>query len=613
MHLRVKYSAQQYKIYSMSHTFHIPVLGLGYSIDTPLKVAKYGISSVVSIVDDELIERMRKFHSPKDNVFVPIEKTDPAFRSLRITAYLNLLDDLVNKQHENLRRQGFTTGSDITRYFELLPPFAEGNKLYKLMQAERNPFKRSYLQNRLRSIVKKGAIDVNIMAKVDKINHSKNDPKAGERLSDALAALEGFAKSKLNSSLILSAGMNPRLYTFLEEFPDFFPIDNKEPRKKVILKVSDFRSAFIQAKFLAKKGIWVHEFRVESGLNCGGHAFATEGFLLGPILNEFKQKRQDMILELFESYRSALSEKGFVRILCPATRVTVQGGIGTAEENTFLQKNYQLDGTGWGSPFLLVPEATNVDKETLQLLAGANEDDFYISGSSPLGIPFNNFRKSSAEAQRIKRIEEGRPGSPCTKKFLVSNIEFTAEPICTASRKYQNLKIKELKTKEISEIEYQKKFNEITEKICLCEGLCSSVYIKNDMVKNKENRAVAICPGPNTAYFSGIYSLDEMVKHIYGKLDLLQGVSRPNIFVNELKLYVDYLRKDFEVSIQLLTEKKIKQLEKFREQLLNGIDYYESLLPELLDSTKELALTFENELKRVRESLRISPATSPAI
>jgi hypothetical protein len=32
----------------MSHAFHIPVLGLGFSIDTPLKVARYGISSVIS-------------------------------------------------------------------------------------------------------------------------------------------------------------------------------------------------------------------------------------------------------------------------------------------------------------------------------------------------------------------------------------------------------------------------------------------------------------------------------------------------------------------------------------------------------------------------------------
>ena len=60
----------------MSHTFHIPVLGLGYSIDTPLKVARYGISSVVSIVDDLLIERMREFHLQQNNQpYIPIKKT----------------------------------------------------------------------------------------------------------------------------------------------------------------------------------------------------------------------------------------------------------------------------------------------------------------------------------------------------------------------------------------------------------------------------------------------------------------------------------------------------------------------------------------------------------
>lgn len=50
--------------------------------------------------------------------------------------------------------------------------------------------------------------------------------------------------------------------------------------KKVVIKVSDYRSALIQGKYLAKKGIWVSEFRIESGLNCGGHAFATDGYLL---------------------------------------------------------------------------------------------------------------------------------------------------------------------------------------------------------------------------------------------------------------------------------------------------------------------------------------------
>ncbi len=45
-----------------AHTFSIPVMGTGFLVDTPLKVARYGISSVISLVDDSLIERMRRFH-----------------------------------------------------------------------------------------------------------------------------------------------------------------------------------------------------------------------------------------------------------------------------------------------------------------------------------------------------------------------------------------------------------------------------------------------------------------------------------------------------------------------------------------------------------------------
>ncbi len=45
---------------SRVHTFHIPVLGLAFSIDTPVRVARFGITSVISIVDDMLIEHMRK-------------------------------------------------------------------------------------------------------------------------------------------------------------------------------------------------------------------------------------------------------------------------------------------------------------------------------------------------------------------------------------------------------------------------------------------------------------------------------------------------------------------------------------------------------------------------
>ncbi|MCJ8208958.1 hypothetical protein MUY27_04505 [Mucilaginibacter sp. RS28] len=581
----------------MIHKFHIPVLGLGYSIDTPLKVARYGISSVVSIVDDELCERMREYHSIQNGLtFKAISKSAPDRRARRITAYLDLLHQLVDEQFEQLKKEEFTGESDLDRYFQLLPPDSQLRHGYELMQEFEDAGSKKIFQDILRSKMQKGDIDGNIMSKVDKMNYTATGEYTGDTNTDALAALRGFAESTLESSVVLSAGMNPKLYSYLENFPDFFPDADGKLKKKIILKVSDFRSAFIQAKFLAKKGLWVSEFRVESGLNCGGHAFATDGLLLGPILEEFKQNRGDMRTELWEMYSAALTTKGIDAKHIPQQKLSAQGGIGTSSENDFLLKYYCLDATGWGSPFLLVPEATNVDEDTLHKLSEAEKDDFYVSAASPLGVLFNNFRHSTIEEQRVKRVIEGRPGSPCTKKLLCNNTEFTEQPICTASRQYQNLKITELKDKCLPEAEYREQYKAITEKICLCEGLCASTYIKNDMLKRKESKAVAICPGPNLAYFNRIYKLDEMVKHIYGACNLLAEVNRPNLFVNELNIYIDYFRKEVTGYLQEMSNKKGKQLAKFKEELLKGINYYKNLLPALKDSVKTAGEEMQKQL-----------------
>lgn len=560
----------------MIHKFHIPVLGLGFSIDTPLKVAKYGISSVVSVVDDELIERMRAYHCDEIE-YIPIPKKAEDSRARRITCYLNMLDRMVDYDFEIIKKLPFEEGNELCRYFEMLPDDSQLKQGYELMLEYPDGERKTIFQNILRKRMEKGSIDVNIMSKVDRVNHENGNGFTGDENSDALAALRGFAKSRLNSSLVLSAGMNPRLYSYLEEFEDFYPDENNKLKKKIILKVSDFRSAFIQAKFLAKKGIWVSEFRVESGLNCGGHAFATAGFLLGPILEEFKQMKHYMNEELFKLYATALNAKGIKNTEMQAQKLSVQGGIGTAQENEFLLKHYKLDSTGWGSPFLLVPEATNVDEATLKQLTDANEESFYLSNSSPLGVLFNNFKGSGIEKERLERIKKGRPGSPCTKKYLCTNTEFTIEPICTASRKYQLLKINELKSKKLSITEFERQLENVIEKVCLCEGLCSSTYQKIGILKPKESKAVAICPGPNLAYFSRKYSLDEMVGHIYGKIDLLAKVKRPNFFIKELELYINYLSTEMKVLLQEVNAKKQVQLVNFKTQLLRGIDYYKYL------------------------------------
>ncbi|MCD6010716.1 MAG: hypothetical protein K0Q79_578 [Flavipsychrobacter sp.] len=572
---------------SSLHTFHIPVLGLSYSIDTPLKVAHYGISSVVSIIEDGLIEKMREYHCAQSGEeFVPITVKDEDYRARRVTAYLNLLGRLVKRQTEQLKNEAFEPGADIVKYFELLPDSPGVKELYHEMTDMQDGAQKTELQDVLRTYIKPGSIDVNIMAKVDNLNYAGDGTPLAPEYSDALSAFRGFARSSINSSVVFSAGYNPRLYNYVETFSDFFPDQNGNLNKKIILKVSDFRSALIQGKMLAKKGLWTSEFRIESGLNCGGHAFATEGMLLGPILEEFKNKRHELARELYEMCNTANAAKGNnIFPVQPYLRVTVQGGIGTYNEDNFLREYYRVDGTGWGSPFLLVPEATTVEPATLRQLATAQKSDYFLSDASPLGVPFNNFRSSSAEQQRKNRMAKGRPGSPCYKKFLATDTEFTSTPICTASRQYQDLKIKQLMDTNLPLAEQQEKLQAITAKDCLCEGLTASAYLANGMPPEHNLMAVTICPGPNLAYFSGVFSLCQMAGHIYGRINILNALPRPNMFVNEAQLYIDYLKKQVEKNVHSMNLKQNKYLNSFKDNLLKGIDYYKALLPHLKKET----------------------------
>ncbi|MGY6523057.1 MAG: hypothetical protein ACXIUD_15095 [Mongoliitalea sp.] len=583
------------------HQFHIPVMGLGFTIDSPLKVAKFGITSVVSIVDDQLLEEMRRIYSRKYAVpYIPILESEQDHRAKRVAAYLDLLQDLVDQQVEQLRGEDFESSTSIHDFFELLPSNHAYAVVYRQM-LEANGEVRLSLQAQLRTFIQAGNIDVNIMTKVDKINRTKTGEALPREYSDALAALRGFAKSKVRGNVVFSAGLNPALYSYLEEFEDFFPDKAGNIAKGVILKVSDYRSAMIQGRFLAKKGIWVSEFRIESGLNCGGHAFATDGILAGPILEEFKANKQSLADLLREGCNQVLLSKGLSLITDDTTlKITYQGGLGNAEEKEFLLNHYELDGTGWGSPFLLVPEATSVDDETLQRIIDAKKSDFYLSHASPLGVPFNNLRTSTGEDQRKARIEKNRAGSPCYKKFLAFSTEYSAKPICTASREYQHLKLKQFQAGEVS----QQEVTEVLEKDCLCEGLSAPAILHAGEVPARNLKAVTICPGPNLAYFKGIYSLKEMVGHIYGKLQLPLDPERPHVFIKELQLYVQHLQKEMEKTLPEQTAKYTSYLEKFKSNLLDGVNYYKELANQWSMDTEEVMSSFKAQLQALEDEVR---------
>lgn len=584
------------------HEFHIPVMGTGFTIDSPVKVAKYGIASVVSIGDDELCETMRRYYSDIYGVsYIPIKKWDEDYRARRITAYLNLLNEIVKREFLAVRASEFSGEGPLDRYFQMLPDGALRQQYLRMCALGDGDDKRAQ-QELLRQAMRPGSIDVNIMTKLDRQNYDKHGHMMPDMFSDALSALRGFANSDLDASIIFSAGFNRRLYAYIEAFDDFFPDVTGHIRKRVILKVSDFRSSLTQGKFLAKKGVWIYEHRIESGLNCGGHAFATDGLLMGPILEEFKTKRSELAESLFDVCNNALAEKSrpvFSQI--PELRVTVQGGIGTANEQRFLMSYYAVHGTGWATPFLLVPEATTLDDETRQLLADAGPEDLYLSEISPLGIPFNTVHGTKSEQQKLARIAEGKPGSPCPKGHLVSNTEFTKKPICSAAVTFQKRKLKVLEESGASD----EVVDTMLGKACLCEDLAAGALIAYG-INNKRALATAVCPGPNLAYFSKIVSLSEMVGHIYGRTMLLNSLYRPNLFVSELAMYIRYLRKEIQKTLPFPTSKQITYFCEFKQNLNQGIAYYKTLLPKLVletsqyrDKMKEELLLFQEELDRM--------------
>jgi hypothetical protein len=486
----------------------------------------------------------------------------------------------------------------------MLPDTPPSKALYRTMLATSDPVAKQRLQTELRGRVTRGALNVNIKTKVDRANIDKGGGPLPEIYSDALAALRGFALSTAGSGIVLSAGLNRRLFTYMEEFEDFYPDATGKVKKEIILKVSDYRSAVTQGKFFAKKGLWVSEYRIESGLNCGGHAFAGNGYLMGPVLEELRFKRHELATQLSEFCRNALKAKNKIipKAFTPF-RVTAQGGIGTAQEDAFLRRYYHLDSTGWGSPFLLVPEVTQVDPNLLSQLVNARENDVYLSDVSPLGVPFQTLRDSPSEIHKRELIKAGHPGSTCPLGHLVNNTEFTQQPICTASKQFQTLKISHLKKQNLPDDQYHDRYQRIIDKSCICSNLGDTVYELRGIKKKSGGNFPAVCPGPNIAHFNKVTTLPEMTNHIYGRSNLMTDTKRPHMFIKELQLNIDFLAKLLDEKKRGLGDTKNADLEEFHTNLSDGIAYYRSLTPVITEEPAEAKVRILAQLNACDQKL----------
>lgn len=556
------------------HYFHIPVMGTGFTNTTPLEVAPFGVSSVIALADDTLLEQMRKALSKKFGIeYQPIGPKEDDSRARRTRAYLDLIADEVQRRFEALRTSPFEPGSPIQRYFELLPETATKAK-WRTLSNLTDPAERARTETQLRAAVILGQIEANIMTKLDSAFTVAGVPKSTNQ-SDALASLRGFAMSKLRSCVVLSAGINQRLFAYAATLDAFFPDENGVFEKRICLKVSDFRSANIQGAMLARKGLWVSEYRIESGLNCGGHAFPTEGQLMGPVLDEFRKNRQSLQQKLQVAFAAALRTLGRpVPFELPPIRISVQGGVGTAAEQQLLRERYSVESVGWGSPFLYCPDVIAIDDNTLSQLLVATRKEVQLSKSSPLGVPFWNLMTSKGEQARHSRNQLGKSGSSCPRGILAFDTEFSDYPICTASRRYHTRLKERLKD---APVELRKQRLEIAEaKSCLCGDLAGSAQLRLGI---DPNATPLICPGPNSVYFRRVVSFDEMVGHVYGRNNVLpENSDRPHLFLNEFEIYVDYLEN--EQRNGPTTNLRLKWIERYKQGLEQGIEHLRELAAE---------------------------------
>ena len=329
------------------------------------------------------------------------------------------------------------------------------------------------------------------------------------------------------------------------------------------------------------------------------------------VLNKFEISNQ----KLFDFAYSPTNQYGInqdcyrIALINKPVNVLTTNGVTVGETSNkvgeFLKDYYLLDSVGWGSPFLLVPVATSVDNETLSKLAIAKENDLYLSDISPLGVPFNNLKENTKDIEKQALINKGRPGSSCPKKFVALNKEFKENGICTASREYQYLKIKELDQSNLPSTDYQNKYNKIIEKSCTCVGLGTSALLAYDLDTKTEGKGVSVCPGPNIAYFSNIMSLKDITSHIYGRSNMISRADRPHMFIKELNIYIEYLKNKLEDSKISMDKKQEKYLLTFTKNLEEGISYYQNLFLDIRNSFQEVKSLLLNELELSNATLQL--------
>jgi hypothetical protein len=123
----------------------------------------------------------------------------------------------------------------------------------------------------------------------------------------------------------------------------------------------------------------------------------------------------------------------------------------------------------------------------------------------------------------------------------------------------------------------------VLSKSCICHDLGGGTALKYGI---DPAATPSICCGPGILDFTKISTLEEMIAHIYGWRSLINNKDRSHMFVRELVLYIDHLRQESKKFSLKLSFRAPGYFHKFKENLLDGIEYYQRLAGQLMEEQR---------------------------
>lgn len=106
------------------------------------------------------------------------------------------------------------------------------------------------------------------------------------------------------------------------------------------------------------------------------------------------------------------------------------------------------------------------------------------------------------------------------------------------------------------------------------------------------------------AYYSKVMSLKEITDHIYGRYNVMTRTDRPNMFIKELHIYIDYLKDKLEEAKKKMNKKQEKYLLTFTNNMKEGVAYFQNLF-------QGMKHTFEDAKSKVLKELGITLLAYP--